>query len=208
MGIRRACSHRNASRLALSAMTVMVLTLSGCPPIEEHKADGPLAGTWTGDVTYAVTVSAEGTGPQSYSFTGPLTVSFTQDGLPDTIDLVAFGHGSEVALVPAGDLLAAGDTAEAQVDSTNPTTGQVTHITVDVTVNSIENGESATTIELAESITFSGETTGTMAGTFTLQAHAYADNTLNWNGTSKLTIGNDPLHSSVVAVSAGTLSKH
>ncbi len=62
-------------------------------------------------------------------------------------------------------------------------------------------------MELGVEVTYSGGTTGSLSGTYSLQAAAYSDGTLDWASSSDLAIGDPVLGLGVGVTSAGVL-KH
>jgi hypothetical protein len=206
MASRYVCRRARRAWMGLVAMAaVTALSVGGCPKPGGNSGDGKIAGAWTGDVDYTVSVVMGGSAGNSHTFRRPLSVTFSADGQPDVVDVTL--DADEVFRVPATGLVGEGDAAEASFDITNPNTGAVTTSTVDATVTSTTRTDTSLDIGLNVSITFSGDTTGTLPGTYSLQASVQPDGKLAWQGVSNLMVGDSSLGLFVHVTSVGILAK-
>lgn len=194
---------KRAWLLAGVAVIVLTLSMGGCQPPVVNPGDVTLAGTWKGDVDYTASVTVGSSAGNSYTFTRSFTVTFTADGQPDAVDLAL--DGDRLFRIPATGLLNVGDSLDESVDTTNPGTGAVTTNAIHATVTSITRTTTSFEIKLELNLTFTGDNTGTLLGTYSLQASVQPDGKLAWTGLTNLTVGDASLGVTAQVTGVGSL---
>lgn len=193
--------------LVLAALaTALTLCLGGCPDtsIIPDPASQALEGTWAGKVSYTVALFLGSGIGSSYTFTVPWTVTFNDKGLPDAVDL-PIGDGEKVFRVPAASLRKAGDTGQTSFDTTNPTTQEVTTVTIDLAVATVTQDSSSLAMKFDVDISFSTPDVKNLIGTYELHAYIAPDETLSWTGLHQLRADNALVDLLVQVTSAGSL---
>lgn len=189
--------------LGLTAVIAVAGSLGGCPKPDggTGTGNGPLAGTWTGTVSYTADLAFGNNPPAGQPFEQPFTVTFDAQDQPDHLDLVI--DVNKVVLLSMAKLVNVGDTDKQTFPAGS---GDITASTdVTATVKSVSHSVGVYSVTLDVVVDITGA--GSLSGSYTLDATTQADGTLLWKGAGDLLIpfGTDSLDLKVGA--NGTLAK-
>jgi hypothetical protein len=161
-----------------------------------------LAGTWGGDVSYEANILLNDQ-PYGEPFEKSLTVTFNDQGQPGVFDL-ATASGSDVVYVSTANLVDEGSTDE-QTFVLQSANGTSKTVKVTATVTNASRSPTAFSMALDVKIEFVGS--GSLSGTYVLNAALQGDGTVSWASTSNLAIDSDKIALPVSGSSTGTLTR-
>ena len=139
--------------------------LGGCPGVP--GVPSPLAGTWSGTLTYHFVTEYPGSSPITMDFTTSYSVTFDDDGYADILGVPTGG-----GFYPMGGLAEPGDFAQFSLDAEGYT------ITYTITVRDASHTPTSYNVTLDIDYSATGVVDYTMTGTETVRYSLLADGSL------------------------------